>query len=355
MYIKCQQTFDDDISNAKIKMMNGEKLNLEKLDSIRPSANNKKKINSLQQRSMLWKSSAKFCLSSVISSSGVIHDDKDSMADALRTDWSPTVQATPDCFRQHLALEELKPFVQNASETWGKIRPPDTDKFYKSSQFAKPSKPGPDTAPYSGWCSLLGAETLQLMFFWLSSVLFWCLTFNDSFAAFLPKGDQAEDSKGFISRSTSDVRPLGLKNSNDKIIDITANRAFSPITSSHVHEAQNGFCSGRNFLHNCIDIDTHGRISSYEHLWHLLPIILTFDFAAAFASIYHSFIFWLLGEMGCPQSTLNLLQAFYFSARVSLVGLKVWFTLSDTPAASSRAALLAAQFLLGQSIQLSDA
>ena len=38
------------------------------------------------------------------------------MADALRTDWAPTFQAMPDTFRQHLAFEELKPFVQNASE-----------------------------------------------------------------------------------------------------------------------------------------------------------------------------------------------------------------------------------------------
>ncbi len=88
-------------------------------------------------------------LAFLTSSSGVIHDDKDSMADALRTDWSPTFQAMPDCFRQHLALEELKPVVQNASETWSKIRPPDTDKFYKSVVGAK-------LAPVKKALSLMG-------------------------------------------------------------------------------------------------------------------------------------------------------------------------------------------------------
>ena len=83
---------------------------------------------------------------------------------------------------------------------------------------AKPTMTGNDGIPYSAWDSVHGAVTLQGCALALFYGIFFTLEWNNNVAAFLPKGTQDSDDTGEIIRFGGQVRPLGMKNSDNKIV-----------------------------------------------------------------------------------------------------------------------------------------
>ena len=80
---------------------------------------------------------------------------------------------------------------------WDVPAPPGSCMFLWKAEHAKPTKPGPDTIPYAAWASLAGAYTLLLLFFSQTAGIIFNIGYNDSLAAFLPKGDDDKsDSNG---------------------------------------------------------------------------------------------------------------------------------------------------------------
>ena len=77
---------------------------------------------------------------------------------------------------------------------------------------------------------------------------------------------------------------------------------------------QRGFLGGRSLLANVIDVD-HEALRVTLH--HQRGAIVLFDFAAAFPSISHEFMFEVLESVGVPRKLLNLIKAMYDNVRCS--------------------------------------
>ena len=87
------------------------------------------------------------------------------------------------------------------------------------------------------------------------------ITFNESLLVFAPKGDDPLDHTE-VSRDPSCVRPISLKNSDNKLIATVANAAISPVISSQANSLQRGFVQGRQLTQNILELDTCSRIHS---------------------------------------------------------------------------------------------
>lgn len=59
-------------------------------------------------------------------------------------------------------------------------------------------------------------------------------------------------------------------------------------------------------------LDAHSRACSYPQFNSLISLVPTYDFSAAFASVLHSYLEWMLVRMGCPPDKLKLLLSFYW-------------------------------------------
>ena len=96
------------------------------------------------------------------------------------------------------------------------------------------------------------------------------------------------------------------------LIAKTTDRSFNIVVQRNCHDSQQGFISGRNFLGNAVALEAHPRASSYRDLLYSNPIVLTFDFATAFASIFYSYPIWLFAAMKIPADLVRLLLSFYW-------------------------------------------
>eukprot|EP00959_Pyramimonas_sp_CCMP1952_P448883 9399485-Pyramimonas_sp.AAC.1 len=79
------------------------------------------------------------------------------------------------------------------------------------------SRPGPDGIPYSAWeaSGEIGASCLYAVYRELVDNQSLPPDFNDSAAAFLPKGNSQEGET--ITRSAEETRPLSLSNTDNKL------------------------------------------------------------------------------------------------------------------------------------------
>ncbi len=98
---------------------------------------------------------------------------------------------------------------------------------------------------------------------------------------------------------------------------------FKQHAISNTHPAQRGFMSGRIFLGNVVDLDAAARIHSMHFMFQgynpvdqvkWLPILALFDFAAAFPSIIHGWIFCCLRHRGFPPGFICFIEAIYHKA-----------------------------------------
>eukprot|EP00959_Pyramimonas_sp_CCMP1952_P343365 7192391-Pyramimonas_sp.AAC.1 len=78
--------------------------------------------------------------------------------------------------------------------------------------------------------------------------------FNFADMVFVPKGDEPSDSVEVV-RHASKLRPLSLKNCDAKAVASAANHVLAPLVAARVHESQQGFVRGRNFLSHVVRQD----------------------------------------------------------------------------------------------------
>jgi len=135
--------------------------------------------------------------------------------------------------------------------------------------------------------------------------------FNVSLTVLPPKGTAQNDNERVI-RSPEDTRPLSLKNSDNKVCTSIINRRLSIAAAEWAHKAQRGFVVGRQGLQNIVDIDTKARIADMvANISKSLPLLVLFDFAAAFPSVAHAWLFLCLQAARLPQLIINYVLALY--------------------------------------------
>ena len=124
------------------------------------------------------------------------------------------------------ALSQLEPFVQDTADTWSSIGPAEAAVFQRTAKRAFPSNVGPDGIPYSAYASSHGGKILQRQFFSQTAGLFLDTDFNPSEGALILKGDEPSDASGSTLRAPLGLRPVGMKNTDNKVIGKTVDKQF---------------------------------------------------------------------------------------------------------------------------------
>ena len=85
---------------------------------------------------------------------------------------------------------------------------------------------------------------------------------------------------------------------------------MTPQMFKHADDQQEGFVKGRQCKNNIVTVDCHARVLDAAAAFHsdtgisLIPLLLQFDFAAAFPSLAHDYIFMMLETLEVPKGML---------------------------------------------------
>ena len=127
---------------------------------------------------------------------------------------------------------------------------------------------------------------------------------------FVPKGEEDSD-ESFLSRSPLDTRPLSLKGCDNKTIGAVVNAKLRVPLAKQLSDIQRGFVHGRQLIQNVVDLDSAARLTSMTHDCGALPLMVFFDFAAAFPSVLHEWIQMIMQAYGLPDGLASLVDVFY--------------------------------------------
>ena len=144
------------------------------------------------------------------------------------------------------------------------------------------------------------------------------VSFNDSLIVFVPKGTEQDDETGIV-RDPFDTRPLALKNSDNKAIGGVVNFLLKRTMARSACALQRGFIPGRQLLENVLNLDTHARAQGMRDGGCRIPILAFWDYAAAFPSVAHAWLFRALASAGAPDGLLSLARGMYNSNWVFLL------------------------------------
>ena len=174
---------------------------------------------------------------------------------------------------------------------WGRVQLPGRHSVLALLDKVKDSGVGPDGIPYSAWAAggEEGAETLKLITWWMMATGSAPESFNESIACFIPK--PIDEEAELHCRSPNDVRPLSLKNSDNKICAGILNHGLSKVLPDWAHSKQKGFIPTRNGLDNVVGFDSELRIADWKAKPSDFALGICFDLQAAFPSIAHEFCF----------------------------------------------------------------
>lgn len=91
----------------------------------------------------------------------------------------------------------------------------------------------------------------------------------------------------------------------------------SPFIKKDAHKSYNSIIPGRNFINDIIDLDSMARIFANLHRAinediAKLAVLAILDFAVAFPSVAHTWIFTVLHTMGLPQGFIYYIAALSF-------------------------------------------
>ncbi|MFM7985795.1 MAG: reverse transcriptase domain-containing protein, partial [Candidatus Fonsibacter sp.] len=75
-----------------------------------------------------------------------------------------------------------------------------------------------------------------------------------------------------------------------------------------VSPAQRGFLKGRSMNENILEMDYHAKLASLDLR---CPVLILFDFKAAFPSVHHDFMWSVLEALAIPQKWRRMIALFY--------------------------------------------
>ena len=241
----------------------------------------------------------------------------------LRKPGPQLLQPTLEAWDTPAAKQYLKRFA--TTYEWSGVSPPEYHQVEQFLACAPHSASRPDGLPYIAWflAGPAGYQTLWRVICDLMNGLSIEISFNDSAMLFPAKGDLDGDTEEVI-RAPVDTRPLNLKNTDNKTCTSIFNTAVQPAISKGAHYTQRGFVPGRQLLQNVVDLDYHNRAQSIAvNAAHpvfdpksvdpafQVAVLVFFDFATAFASIAHEFIFLVLRFANAPDWFINFVRSLY--------------------------------------------
>ena len=140
-------------------------------------------------------------------------------------------------------------------------------------------------------------------------------------------GEGTEGDPNIIFCNPEELRPITCKNGDNKVVASVIKFCISPVVQKCASEIQQGFINKRNFGMNIDKLDQVSRVHTFEH--HatvgspdffevqvsaekydigMMPLIMLFDFAAAFPIVAHAWLFAVLKGIGIPRGFLNVIK-----------------------------------------------
>eukprot|EP00959_Pyramimonas_sp_CCMP1952_P301276 6303532-Pyramimonas_sp.AAC.1 len=177
------------------------------------------------------------------------------------------------------------------------------------------SRPWPHGIPYSAWKASgeIGAGCLSAVYRELVDNQSLPPDFNDSAAAFLPKGNSREGEG--TTRSADETRPPSLSNMDNKLVSASIGWALSIAASDLVQGGQKGFLKGRQMIDNIIEVDANMMLAHSVCDCRRAGSAV-FDLKAAFPSIYHGYMRAILRAYGIPEFIIHSIVALYENSRM---------------------------------------
>ncbi len=250
--------------------------------------------------------------------SGTILRGQADQLQALASAWAPTF--APKHTDHSAAISFLRTI--NLPSVGDGIEPPAPQDLLEYASRQRDSGTGPDGLPYSAWSNsgYAGACTLHSFSGYIQHTDPEP-NFNASLSHFLPKGDVEGDAIEVI-RAATEMRLISAKNTDNKTIVGASIFKFRRWAQENTHHAQRGFVPKRNFLNNIVDLDSASRVYSNHAMGResnkvniaLIPILALFDFAIAFPSVIHDWIFINLDYREFPSWFICLIKAIYKDA-----------------------------------------
>jgi endonuclease/exonuclease/phosphatase family metal-dependent hydrolase len=180
------------------------------------------------------------------------------------------------------------------------------------------SSPGPDGLPYSAWNNAPQHihDELYLMYTDMMDGSVLPAGFNRCFLACIPKGDAPGDHIG-IARTPESTRPIAMSNSVAKLLAMAVNRVLAPIAQHTIIDRQRGFVRGRSITDNILE--TESLAIRFVKFYAAKSGIVLFDFAAAFPSLAHRWIFTVLRTMQFPEWLIDIIKRLYGVCSIELL------------------------------------
>ena len=232
------------------------------------------------------------------------------IATALADAWRPVFANPPK-----VDVVEAKKYLEEHAVPldFTRFKVPSTETFDNLLSKIQHSAPGPDGIPYAAWqkSGAAGRRTLSLLLNHSLSGRPLHPSFNNSITAFLPKGEEAADTNTEVHRKATDTRPLSLKNIDCKLITSSINYNSKHILTQGISKVQRGFVAKRQLLENVVDLDVFSHAFALAAHPSQVPVLVLFDFAAAFPSVAHSYLFLTLTAMHFPIGYINHVKNLY--------------------------------------------
>jgi hypothetical protein len=246
-----------------------------------------------------------------VSTFAVLHDDGSAAADyneaagLLQRHWQPIFKAPVT--DQKAQAELLHHSVEAPANFDWDITDSDIDFALNHYQD---SAPGPDGIPYSAWGKAHDSVKDILKAGCREFLQGQPLppNFNKSSIVFLPKGELEGDYLQ-VQRHATATRPIALSNTDAKLFAKVLNHKLSQLAVITVLGQQRGFVKGRRMADNIIEVEALA-LHICRHFATNSGIIM-FDFAAAFPSLSHDYIFGALHKLGVPAWFLIALHRLY--------------------------------------------
>ena len=246
------------------------------------------------------------CLHAVTDEDGHPLENEDESGRRLCEYWCTIFQARVEGQRHH-HYENILRYVQKAPDD---IRwEIDRNEFDELLATKKESAPGPDAISYSlhRCAGGLGSQFLFNAYKHILEGGSIPALFAESRTVFIPKSSDV-DKNGRNVRSPEAVRPLTLCNCDCKILTTAICRGLQRYTMRCFHPSQRCI-SARQMTDNIFEIETtalaHVACAPQES-----GILLT-DFAAAYPSVNHSWIFSVLERTELPEFICRFLRRIY--------------------------------------------
>ena len=83
------------------------------------------------------------------------------------------------------------------------------------------------------------------------------------------------------------------------------NHIAKHVLHKSISPIQRGFVPGRQLTSNVLDLDAYAHIHALSSDSNKLPLLVFFDFAAAFPSISHTWLFLILRALNFPIGFIN--------------------------------------------------